>query len=585
MADSASLKVETNLPVPMRDGTVLYADVYRPEGPGTFPVLLERTPYDKSFPPGKLYLELVRAASSGYALVIQDTRGRYSSEGQFYCFRDDISDGYDTVEWCAAQPWSTGKVGMFGSSYVGITQWLAAKARPPHLVAIFPRVTGSNFYDGWVYQGGAFEMGLNCSWTMDNLSLANFKKIASQCNVTDKDRETLIEAIDNLDQAFRFMPLKDLPYLKNGVASFFYDWLEHPTYDDYWRQLSIGEDHNQIEVAAYNLGCWYDVLLGGTLSNYTGLRQKGHSQKVQKSQKLIVTPWNHTSGSFSMGSTMSGERYSGVAADAGYIDLDGIQLRWFDYWLKGIDNGIMDEPPVKIFVMGDNIWRNEEEWPLQRAEYVNYYLHSSGRANTLNGDGAISIESPGTEPPDVFLYNPRDPVPTRGGGLCCNAYFLAGGAFDNREVERRSDVLVYSTPSLDREVEVTGPITVTLWAASNALDTDFTAKLLDVCPCGVAHNLTDGIIRARYRDSFSAPSLLEPGEVYKYTIDLWATSNVFKRGHQIRVEVSSSNFPRFARNTNTGNLVAEDASFKPAMQTILHDSQHPSHITLPIVPR
>ena len=585
MSQTYSLRVDGNVPIPMRDGSILYADVYRPGDGSRHPVLLQRTPYDKSFPPGKLYLEVTRAASSGYAVVIQDTRGRHSSEGQFYCFRDDVNDGYDTVEWCAAQPWSTGKVGMFGSSYVGITQWLAAIARPPHLVAIFPRVTGSNLYDGWVYQGGAFELGLNVSWTMANLALANFKKLAVQGNLTDKDREALVGAIDNLDQTFRFMPLKDFPYLKSGLAPFFYDWLEHPTYDDYWRQLNVEEHHRQIEVAAYNLGCWYDVLLGGTLSNYTGLRRNGHVGKVQKSQKLIVTPWDHTSGSYSLGSTTAGERYFGVAADAAYIDLDGIQLRWFDYWLKEVDNGIMEEPSVKIFVMGDNVWRDEEDWPPPGAQYVSYYLRSNGRANTLNGDGALSLESPNADPPDVFLYNPRDPAPTRGGGLCCNAYFLPGGAFDNREVEIRSDVLVYSTPPLDREVEVTGPVKVALWAASSAVDTDYTAKLLDVCTCGEARNLTDGIIRARYRDSFVVPSLLKPGEVYKYTIDLWATSNVFKRGHCIRLEVSSSNFPRFDRNPNTGLPVGEDADFLTATQTILHDADHPSHVILPIIPR
>ena len=260
-------------------------------------------------------------------------------------------------------------------------------------------------------------------------------------------------------------------------------------------------------------------------------------------------------------------------------------LRWFDCWLKGAPNGILDEPPVRLFVMGDNVWRDEREWPLARAQSVKYYLHSQGRANSLNGDGALSPQPPGDEPPDVFLYNPADPVPTRGGPLCCHAYFLAGGAYDQQEIERRQDVLVYSTPPLERDVEVTGPITVTLWAATSAPDTDFTAKLVDVCEHGCARNLTDGIIRARYRDSRSTPSLVEPGRAYGYTIDLWATSNVFKAGHRIKVEVSSSNFPRFDRNPNTGRRIAEDAELQPALQTILHRAQYPSHITLPIVPR
>jgi putative CocE/NonD family hydrolase len=280
-----------------------------------------------------------------------------------------------------------------------------------------------------------------------------------------------------------------------------------------------------------------------------------------------------------------GSHYFGLAADALALDLDGIHFRWYDYWLKGIDNGIMDDPPVRIFVMGDNVWRDEQEWPLARAISTEYYFHSQGKANSLHGNGVLSVDLPSGEPSDVYLYNPEDPVPTNGGALCCNPYFAASGAFEQREVEGRQDVLVYTTPPLDREVEVTGPVTVTLWAATSATDTDFTAKLVDVCEDGCARNLTDGIIRARYRDSMSSPSLLTPGDVYRYTIDLWATSNVFKAGHSIRVEISSSNFPRFDRNTNTGYTIAQDTTSKPAMQTILHDAEHPSHITLPVVPR
>ena len=267
------------------------------------------------------------------------------------------------------------------------------------------------------------------------------------------------------------------------------------------------------------------------------------------------------------------------------IDVDGIQLRWFDHWLKGIDTGLLEEPPVRIFVMVDDVWRTEEEWPLARAQSVHYYLHSGGKANSLNGDGGLSPEAPGREAPDAFLYNPADPVPTRGGPLCCNPFFAANGAYDQRDIEARSDVLVYSTPPLERDVEVTGPITLTLWAATSAVDTDFTAKLVDVCEDGCARNLTDGIIRARYRESSSNPGLLDPGRAYCYTIDLWATSNVFKVGHRIRLEVSSSNFPRFDRNTNPGNIIAEDSEPRPALQTVLHDTDHPSHVTLPIVPR
>jgi putative CocE/NonD family hydrolase len=581
MPDSVSLRVETNLPVKMRDGIVLYADVYRPDSPGPFPVALQRTPYDKGSAGSMTNLDPMKAARNGYAVVIQDTRGRYTSEGEFYAFRDEINDGYDTVEWAAAQPWSTGKVGMYGASYVGATQWLAAVARPPHLAAIVPNVTASNYHEGWAYQGGAFELGFNVSWTLLQLTLANFGALSSAKSVPTEKRRDLIDAVNDMELSFRHLPTKDLPQLQGGLADYYYDWLAHPEFDDYWKNLCIEDNHPRLNVPAYNIGGWYDIFLGGTIRNFLGMRANGGSDDARRGQKLLIGPWQHGS----RGGSVVGDHYFGLAADAMAADLDGVHFRWFDYWLKGIDNGVLDEPPVRVFVMGDNVWREEQEWPLARAQNTSYYLHSQGKANSSSGDGSLSPEAPGEEPPDVYLYNPADPVPTRGGGLCCNPYFAANGAFDQQDIEARPDVLVYSTPPLERDLEVTGPVTVTLWAATSQTDTDFTAKLVDVCEDGCARNLTDGIIRARYRDSSSNASFVEPGRVYHYTIDLWATSNVFQRGHRIRVEISSSNFPRFDRNTNTGNVIAGDAEFKPALQTVMHDAQHPSHITLPVVPR
>ena len=581
MPDSVSVKVETNLPAAMRDGTVLYADVYRPDGPGPFPTILQRTPYDKSAPLSAQMLDPIKAAKAGYAHVIQDTRGRFTSEGAFYCFADDVNDGYDTVEWAASQPWSNGKVGMVGASYVGATQWLAASTRPPHLACIAPNVTASNYHDGWTYQGGAFELGFNVSWTLNQLTLANFNNAAKGKNVPQDRRGDLLAAIDGMSDAFRQLPMQDFPPLKDGLADYFYDWLAHPDFDDYWKKLCIEEHHNNIAAPALNIGGWYDIFLGGTIRNFLGMGKHGATEDSRRGQKLLIGPWQHGS----RGTSMAGSHYFGVAADAMALGLDEIHLRWYEYWLKGVDNGIMDEAPVKIFVMGDDAWRDEQEWPLARAQDTKYYLHSGGKANSRHGDGSLSVQPPTGESPDVFLYNPADPVPTMGGQLCCNPYFAANGAFDQNDIESRADVLVYSTPPLERDVEVTGPITVTLWAATSGADTDFTAKLVDVCEDGCARNLTDGIIRARYRDSMSSPSPVEPGRAYCYTIDLWATSNVFKAGHQIRLEVSSSNFPRFDRNTNTGKLIAGDGELKPALQTVLHNAERPSHVTLPIVPR
>ena len=581
MPESVSVKIEINLPARMRDGTVLYADVYRPDGPGPFPTILQRTPYDKSASLSSQMLDPIKAAKAGFALVIQDTRGRFTSEGEFNCFVDDIDDGYDTVEWAAAQAWSDGKIGMVGTSYVGATQWLAATTKPPHLVTMVPNLTASNYHNGWTYQGGAFELGFNVSWTLNILALANFATIAEVKNVPQQRQQELLKAVDGMTEAFSASPMKDLPYLKDGLAPYFYDWLAHPTFDDYWKKLCIEDQHSNIGQSALHIGGWYDIFLGGTIRNFLGMRKSGATEEARQGQKLIIGPWQHAA----RGSSLVGNHYFGAMADSMAIGLDDIHLRWYDYWLKGTDNGIMDEPPVRIFVMGDDVWRDEQEWPLARAQETKYFLHSGGKANSRHGDGSLGTQGPTEEAPDVFLYNPADPVPTVGGALCCNPYFAASGAFDQNDIESRSDVLVYSTPPLEREVEVTGPVTVTLWAATSGTDTDFTAKLVDVCEDGCARNLTDGIIRARYRDSMSNPTPVEPGKAYPYTIDLWATSNVFKAGHRIRLEISSSNFPRFDRNTNTGELIAGDSELKPAMQTVLHSSQYPSHVTLPIVPR
>ena len=581
MPDSTNLKMETNIAVAMRDGVTLYADIYRPDGEGLYPTILQRTPYDKTNSLPTPMLDPIRAAKAGFAVVIQDTRGRHASEGEFYAFRDDIDDGYDTVEWAAAQPWSNGKVGMYGASYVGATQWLAATSRPPHLVTIVPTVTASNYHDGWTYQGGAFELGFNMSWTLLQLTLANFKNVSTVQNVPEERRANLIHDVDNMTESFSYLPTKDFPGLDSGLAKYYYDWLAHPDFDEYWKRLSIEEHHSEINVPALHFGGWYDIFLGGTIRNYLGMKKSGANETARNRQRLIIGPWVHGA----RGTTMAGQHYFGIMADAAAIDVDGVHLRWFDHWLNDANNGSVDDAPVRIFVMGDDAWRDEQEWPLARAVETKYYLHSSGKANSKHGDGSLSTVSPQSEAPDVYLYNPDNPVPTAGGALCCNPYFAANGAYDQNAVEERQDVLVYSTPPLEKDTEVTGPVTVTLWASTSATDTDFTAKLVDVCEDGCARNLTDGIIRARYRDSMSNPTLLEPNQAYCYEIDLWATSNVFKAGHRIRLEVSSSNFPRFDRNTNTGNIIAEDTELRPALQTVFHDVQQASYISLSVVPR
>ena len=333
--------------------------------------------------------------------------------------------------------------------------------------------------------------------------------------------------------------------------------------------------YDAIDIPVFHVGGWYDIFAAYTVRDFAGIRDAGNTR-----QKLLIGPWTH--GSYD---GLAGETDFGLQASGALVLPDELQLRWFDYWLKGVDNGVMDEPPVRIFVMGDNRWRSEDEWPLARTQFTRFYLHSGGAANSLAGDGALSTDAPSEEPVDSFVYDPRNPVPTRGGGLCCWRAALPPGAYDQREIEARPDVLVYTTPALERDVEVTGPLEVHLWAATSAPDTDFTAKLVDVGRCGYARNIQDGIIRARYRASLAQAEPVRPGEVYEYTIDLGATSNVFKAGHRIRLEISSSNFPRFDRNPNTGGATGEGSEWRTALQTVLHGAEHPSHVVLPLIPR
>jgi len=570
--------VEKNIEVPMRDGTILRADLYRPDTQEKLPVLLNRTPYNKAMPMVfAMTLDAIRAAEAGYNVMVQDCRGRFASDGVFDCFTVEARDGYDTIEWAARQPWSNGKIGTYGASYMGATQWLAATETPPSLKAMVPSITASDYHDGWTYQGGAFSLFFNVSWTMAALAPPSLLRDRAKNPELGAELGRTLGAIDTMLEAMKHMPLREFPMFRMG-APYFFDWLEHPSYDDYWRRICIEEHHPKINVPALNIGGWYDIFQGGTVRNFLGMRSRGGSESARAGQRLIVGPWSHAVPFQNLvGGVDFGYQTSAISAD-----MDGLQLRFFDRHLKGI--GDSDLAPVRIFVMGINRWREEKEWPIPGTEFRRYYLHSRGRANSMYGDGALSTQPPGAEPPDHFLYNPNDPVPTVGGPLCCYAGALQGGAFDQSSVEHRADVLVYSTEPLSEDVEVTGPIVVTLFAASSAPDTDFTAKLVDVGPCGMARNLTDGIIRARFRESQSEQKLLSPGKVTQFTIDLWNTANVFKAGHRIRLEISSSNFPRFDRNPNTGNDPFTDSEARPAMQTVMHDRAYPSHITLPIVP-
>jgi putative CocE/NonD family hydrolase len=571
---ACTVRKEADIPARMRDGTMLLADIYRPQEAGTYPVILMRMPYDKEAAQTYVYAKPEAYASHCYIVVIQDVRGQYTSEGEFYPFRDEASDGYDTVEWAAGLPGSTGKVGMYGFSYVGATQWLAATQKPPHLAAIAPTHTSSDYYDGWTYEGGVFSLAFKESWPLTSIALSATRRLGEQ-----KIQDTILEGQTKAQESYSFLPIKDYPWLMpddRRVAPYFYDWVAHDTRDDYWKQWSIRPRYGDITVPALNIAGWYDVFLKGGIENFVGMRENGGSDGARNGQKLVIAPWIHLPWEQKVGELDFGPE----AANR----VDDLQVRWFDHWLKGIDNGINREPPVRIFVMGANRWREAETWPIPETQFTSYYLHSRGGANTKFGNGTLTPEPPATdEPADRFRYDPANPVPSRGGHSCCTAEFAPVGPYDQAKIAERADVLVYDTPVLEQPVEVTGPIEVTLYAATTAPDTDFTAKLVDVHPDGKAYNLNNGIIRARLRNSLERAEPIEPGRPTEYKIEIWPTSNLFKKGHLIRLEISSSNFPHYDRNLNTGHEFGQDAEMRVADQTIFHDRNRPSKIVLPIM--
>ena len=562
-ADSYEATIERGVSAKMRDGVTLRADICRPKADGTFPVLLTRTPYDKNGDMGFC----LKAAARGYVVVVQDVRGRYTSEGEWYPFKYESQDGFDTVEWAAALPYSNGKVGMFGGSYVGATQYLAAIAHPPHLAGICPNVTASNYHDGWTYQGGAFEQYFNESWTTGLAKNTMNRRVESGGDVVGWTQT---------------LPLRSYPVLETpstaGVAPYFTDWLAHPSYDGYWKPWSIEDHYAQIQVPVFSLGAWYDIFLGGTLRNYQRLKKEAGTEAARRGQKLMVFVGGHAGGSSQpkVGDVDFGSKLP--------FDLDEEMLRWYDGLLKGTVNASDHDSPVKIFVMGKNEWREEDDWPLARANSTRYYLHSAKPANGLEGGGTLATAAPAEEKPDQFTYDPNDAVPTIGGPLCCGPLPTGLGPEDQRPAEARADVLVFSTPAFTQNTEVTGPISLDLYVSSSAVDTDFTGKLVDVWPNGFAQNLTEGILRLRYRNSQEKPELANPGEIYHISVDLWATSNVFLPGHKLRLEVSSSNFPRFDRNFNTGEEQARGTRMVKATNVIYHDKSRPSALILPIVP-
>ncbi len=543
----ATLKSIYHIGVKMRDGVELATDVYLPTAAGKFPTLLVRDMYSNGTNAVRQrYAKF--ATANGYAFVFQSVRGRYDSEGKWYPYFQEINDGDDTLTWIASQSWSDGKVGMFGTSYLASVQWLAALNSNPALVAIIPAMSPGNYYRDVAYPGGAFSLLSRARW---GIGLAG-------------SRTSTMFPVDWINE-IDHLPIETLGESLGFDVQHFQDWLQHPSYDAYWEPINLEARASEMSVPALNIGGWYDVFLRSTLGSFQTMKTEAASASAREGQRLIIGPWPHGWNQ----SARTGDQEFG---EASIIDVEPLYLEWFNYWLK--DGPEPKGAPIRIFVMGENVWRDEVEWPLARTDYQSYFLHA---------DGSLSTDSPSANSQSKsYEYDPADPVPTLGGNIMEPSL---RGPYDQSPLDGRDDVLRFTSSPFAEETEITGPVRAEIYAASSATDTDFMAKLIVVKPDGVAFNLVDGVIRARYRNGFEEQELIEPGKIYKYDIDLWATSYLLSPGDRLRVDITSSNFPRLARNLNTGAPFAQTTEMKVAKQTIYLGGEYASRIVLPVIPR
>ena len=564
--------VEKNIPIPLRDGVVTYADVFRPADGDPVPGIITRTPYDKEvFAAAALPImpSALKLAERGYAVAVQDVRGRFSSEGDFNPFVNEADDGYDSVEWLADQPWCDGGVAIYGPSYVGATTLLAAKAKPPSLKCAIPIITADDYYDGWTYQGGALQLGFATFW---GLGLAAALALGRDRGIEPEHFAAAAQALLNPHETARTRPLAAMPGLSRpDLAPWWRDWIGHDSRDAYWEALRHSADYSRYEIPMYHVGGWFDIFGIGTVRNFRGM-----SAASPAGHHLLMGPWSHA-----YYDRYLGERDFGPTAAAAMSGAVLDYNRFLDRHLKGVEKEL---PAVRYFLMGANEWREADEWPPSGAETVSWYLHSDGSANSARGDGALATTPPpGDQVPDRYFYDPLRPVPSEGGPTLHSAIGLPGPR-DQSRIEARDDVLCYTSEPLDGPHVVAGPVKVVLWTVTDAPDTDFTAKLVDVLPDGTPVSVCDGIVRARFRDSLSEPQSVPEGEPARYEIDLASTAIVFAAGHRIRIEVSSSNFPRFDANPNTGGPLATETEVWPALQYVLHDQAHPSALELCVLP-
>jgi len=584
------VRLEKSLLVPMRDGVRLSTDVFFPVGlEGRVPVILIRTPYDKrQFRSGWIH-EIVRGfVGQGYAVAVQDKRGRFESEGIYTLAVKEDVDGYDTVDWLAKQPWSTGRIGTYGCSDLGDAQVWMAPTRHPALKAMIPQASGSvlgsadNVYRYFgIYNGGALQLAAGVGWMIGNGSKVYW---GPPDHLSDEEFRELADLFDTgpvnapeVDVGELLWELPVVDALRRAKRPFT-DWekvVSTDLADPWWDQFPYYKGDEVIDVPTLFVNSWHDFGVNETMWEYNYFQDNAVSETARDNQFVIISPTTHCRSEFMTAPTVIGERDLGDAR----FDFWSLYIAWYDYWLKGEDNGVTDMPHVQYYLMGKNQWRSAADWPIPGTRFTRYYLHSGGGANSLDGDGTLSTKAPKREPADRITYDPASPVPSLSG-----SYGMEEGFYDQRPVEMRHDVLVYTSEPLERGMEMTGPITATLWVSSSAKDTDFTAKLVDVHPDGTAFYLQEGLLRARYREGFAKQVFMEKGEVYEIEVVLDATSNYFPAGHRIRLEVSSSNFPRFDRNLNTGGANWNETEWITAHNVVHHSKEYPSHVTLPIVP-
>lgn len=552
-----SIRYLFDVRIPMRDGITLSTDIYLPETPGSYPVILYRTPYDNTSP--QETAEAAYFARQGYGVALQDVRGRCDSGGDWVPWMNEHEDGFDTIEWLAEQPWCDGNIGMSGMSYLGFVQWMAAREQPPHLKALAATVSLGRW-------------GHECPFMNGKTNLSMFawlNLVGGRTNQVPRgdDGQPLIDWY----QIYQHRPLIDMDLALGRTNTVWREWMNHIDLDDdYWRKISLDDHFAKIDLPVLHITGWFDDDQVGALYYYNGMIAE--SPAADK-QYLLIGPWNHHGTRKPV--TALGDL---VFAEESLLDIRGIHLRWFDHWLKGKENGLLEEARVRLYTMGNETWREAQSWPLPELVETPFFFHSRGNANTRDGDGWMDQLEPGEEPQDDYCYDPEDPTP----GLenLETQYYLP---IDQHFVEKRVDVLVYTSEPLSAELEVTGIPFVILFAASDAVDTDFAAVLADVYPDGRSIRVAENIMRASYRDSLSHPTPIEPGKVYRYKIELNGISLVFKKGHRIRVNVMSARFPTWSRNPNTGAAEGYDLETNPANQTIFHNMDYPSHILLPVI--